>query len=88
MALLILGRRFGQVSKDGLVIGIKIRHEDLAGMAALTRETVSLSIEKMERKKIIRQEKRLFIIMNPEELKKEAGVEDFFIPSLSKDVTI
>ena len=53
MALLILGRRFGQRTSDGLVIGIKVRHEDLAGMAALTRETVSLTIEKMERKKII-----------------------------------
>jgi CRP-like cAMP-binding protein len=88
MALLILGRRFGQITKDGLVIGIKVRHEDLAGMAALTRETVSLSIEKMERKKIILQKKRLFIIINPEGLKKEAGVEGFVMPSLSKDVAI
>jgi CRP-like cAMP-binding protein len=88
MALLILGRRFGQRTSDGLVIGIKVRHEDLAGMAALTRETVSLTIEKMERKKIIQQKNRFIIIKEPEELKKEAGAEDFLIPALSRDVTI
>lgn len=83
-ALLILGRRFGQQTKEGLILNIKIRHEDLAGMAALTRETVSLAIEKLKKKKIIQQKNRLFIIKEPEELTRLSGTEE----SLVKDVSI
>lgn len=88
VALLFLGRRFGQKTKEGLILKIKIRHEDLAGMAALTRETVSLAVEELVRKRIILQKNRLFIIKDLEELKKEAGMEDFFIPSLTKEIII
>jgi len=88
VALLLLARRFGQRSGEDIVIKIKIRHEDLAGMAALTRETVSLVIEKFESKKIIQQKNRFIIIKDFEKLKNEADMEDFFIPSLTKDVII
>lgn len=49
-AILFLARRFGEKSKEGLMLKIKIRHEDLAGMAALSRETVSLAVEKLQKK--------------------------------------
>jgi CRP-like cAMP-binding protein len=67
-ALLLLGRRFGEKSDDGLVLKIKMTHEDLAGMSALTRETVSLTIEKLEKRKIILQKNREIIIKEFEKL--------------------
>ncbi len=87
-AILFLERRFGQKTKDGLTLSIRVRHEDLAGMAALTRETVSLVIEKLERKKIIQQKNRFIIIKQPEELKTLAGMEEPSDPSLTKDIII
>jgi CRP/FNR family transcriptional regulator, cyclic AMP receptor protein len=83
-ALLILGRRFGQKTGKDVTLKIKIRHEDIAGMAALSRETVSLAIGELEEKKIIQQKRRLFIINKPDELKAIAGMEDFFSISSEK----
>jgi len=87
-ALLLLGRRFGQRTKEGLVLNIKIRHEDLAGMAALSRETVSLVVKGFERKGIIQQENRFIIIRELEKLKSLADMEDFSTPSLTQDITV
>lgn len=79
-AILFLSRRFGERIKDGIILKIKVRHEDLAGMAALTRETVSLVIEKLEKKKVIIQKNRFIVIQDLEELKRQADMEDFFLP--------
>jgi CRP/FNR family cyclic AMP-dependent transcriptional regulator len=70
--LLLLARRFGEKGKDGLTLKIKVTHEDLAGMAALTRETVSITIEKFEKEKIIQQKNRQIIIKDNEKLSKLA----------------
>jgi CRP-like cAMP-binding protein len=74
-ALFILERRFGEKTKEGTVLIIKIRHEDLAGMAALSRETVSLAVGELVRKKIIQQKNRFFVIKRPNELKNMARME-------------
>jgi len=78
-AILFLARRFGEESKEGLILKIKIRHEDLAGMAALSRETVSLAIGKLQKKKIIIQKNRFIVIKKRNDLKKAADMEDFFL---------
>ena len=87
-ALLILERRFGQNTEEGTILKIKIRHEDLAGMAALTRETVSLAIGELVKKGVIQQKNRFFIIKKSLELKNMASMEDFSTPSPAKDETI
>jgi len=87
-AILFLGRRFGQKAKEGLILNIKVRHEDLAGMAALSRETVSLAIKRFERKGIIQQKNRFIIIRNIERLKSLAGIEDFSTPPAIQDTTV
>jgi len=71
--LLLLGRRFGKKNGEGLILKIKVTHEDLAGMSALTRETVSLTIEKLEKRKIILQKDREIIIKEFEKLEELAN---------------
>jgi len=88
VALVLLGRRFGQSTKEGLVLDIKVRHEDLAGMAALSRETVSLVIKRFERKGIIQQKNRFIIIRQLEKLKSLAGMEDLYSSPLTQDITV
>lgn len=71
-ALFILAKRFGEkTGKNNIVIGLPLTHSDIANIAAITRETASIAIKKIERKKIISKQGRLFRIDSMEKLKEE-----------------
>lgn len=54
---------------------LKFTHKELADMAGLTRETVSLAIAKLAKKKIILYKKRELVIKNLEALETEANID-------------
>lgn len=70
--LVICGERFGEKKDGGILIKLILTHRDIANLIGLTRETTSLEIKKLERKKIIGHQGRLILIKNVKKLQKEA----------------
>lgn len=71
-ALFILAKRFGEkTEKNKIIIKLPVTHQDIANIAAITRETASITMKKIERKNIISKWKGLIVINNITKLKKE-----------------
>lgn len=66
----MLAKRFGKKQKNKIILDIPLTHKLIASLAGLARETTSLEIKKLENNGIISQEKHLFSINKPDELKK------------------
>lgn len=73
-SLVLAARRFGFKQEKGLVIKLPLTHQELADLSGLTRETVSLAIEKLEKKKIISYKKRTLLINDLEALNDESTI--------------
>ncbi len=71
--LLYLVKRFGRKykNKGSFIIEAPITHKEIANSIALTRETVSREISKLEKKKIISSSGHSIIVNSIGELKKE-----------------
>lgn len=69
-ALLRLGRAFGRRDKQGILIAARITHQDLADYIGSSRETVSLALGQMRRKKLIKMNVRKFILPDLKALRK------------------
>lgn len=54
--LLTMGERFGHETKDGILIDVPLRHQDIASSISATRETTSRVLSDLERKGIIHGE--------------------------------
>lgn len=66
--LLNLGNRFGELSGSGVVLRVRLTHQDLANMIASTREAVSKVMSEFQREGAIEVENRK-IVLHPELLK-------------------
>lgn len=66
--LIFLANSVGENKDNITVIPINLIHQNIADMTGLTRETASIEIEKMEAKKIIIHEKKLFYILDRNKL--------------------
>lgn len=73
-ALLLLAKRFGEESNRGIVIKLPVTHQDIANLASITRETASVELKKIERKKIIFYNRQLLRINNRKMLEKEVFI--------------
>jgi CRP/FNR family transcriptional regulator, cyclic AMP receptor protein len=67
--LLRLGSEHGLEHKRGLVLGLKITHQEMANLIGSTRETVSLTLSLFKRKGLIQSEGRKLILMDREALR-------------------
>jgi CRP-like cAMP-binding protein len=67
--LLRLGSEHGIDNKRGLVLGVKITHQEMANLIGSTRETVSLTLSQFKRKGLIQSEGRRIILADREGLK-------------------
>jgi len=71
--LLLLGRRFGEIKKgNDVYINFPVTQQEIANLAGLTRETVSVEIKKLEKNGIIKRKNPVYIISNPKKLKNES----------------
>lgn len=66
--LLTMSQRFGERSKDGLVIAIPLKHQDIASSINATRETTSRELSALERKGLLSSHQSLITIVNPKQL--------------------
>ena len=67
--LLSLGQEHGVSDQRGLVVGLKITHQEMANLIGSTRETVSLTLSQFKRKGLIQTEGRRVILSDPEGLR-------------------
>jgi CRP-like cAMP-binding protein len=67
--LLSLGHEHGIADERGLIVGLKITHQEMANLIGSTRETVSLTLSQFKRKGLIQTEGRKVILADPEGLK-------------------
>lgn len=67
--LLRLGSEHGIEHKRGLVLGLKITHQEMANLIGSTRETVSLTLSQFKRKGLIQSEGRKVILVDREGLR-------------------
>lgn len=73
--LLTAAKRFGQKNSKGeVIISLLLTHQEIAGLAGLTRETTSLEMKKLENKSLISHQKRLIVIKSLEKLEEESVV--------------
>ncbi|MEW6584698.1 MAG: Crp/Fnr family transcriptional regulator [Nitrospirota bacterium] len=49
MLLLMLSHEYGEKTPDGLVVNIKLTHQDIADMTGLTRETVTRVMDRLQK---------------------------------------
>lgn len=70
--LMICADRFGEKERKGTVIQVILTHKDIANLLGITRETVSVEVKKLERKKIIGYRGRLIVIKDIKGLNKES----------------
>jgi len=71
-AIYLSAKRFGKnPEKDKVIIKLPLTHQDIANIAGISRETASIAIKKLEKKKIISCKHHIFIV-NAKKLEKEA----------------
>ena len=67
--MLSLGNEHGIDDTRGVVVGLKITHQEMANLIGSTRETVSLTLSQFKRKGLIQTEGRKVILADPEGLR-------------------
>jgi CRP/FNR family cyclic AMP-dependent transcriptional regulator len=67
--LLSLGQEHGVLDQRGLIVGLKITHQEMANLIGSTRETVSLTLSQFKRKGLIQTEGRRVILADQEGLR-------------------
>jgi CRP/FNR family transcriptional regulator, global nitrogen regulator len=71
--LISLRERFGEEDGTGVIIGVRLTHQDLANMIASTREAVSKVMSEFQREGIIEVRNRRIAILNREALSEHAS---------------
>src|SRR5215211_2376916 len=71
--LVNLGERFGEDDRAGVLIDVRLTHQDLANMIASTREAVSKVMSELQRDGVIESRNRRIVIINGEALAEHAS---------------
>jgi len=66
--LLTMSHRFGQVTDDGIMIGLPLKHQDIASSINSSRETTSRELSALERKGLLLNEQSQILLKNIEAL--------------------
>jgi CRP/FNR family cyclic AMP-dependent transcriptional regulator len=71
--LLTMSQRFGKETSDGIVIGVPLRHQDIASSINASRETASRELAAMERKDLISSEQSTITLKDVKALRSQLG---------------
>ncbi len=67
--LLELALEYGQETEDGLQIGLKITHQEMANLIGSTRETISLTLAQFKKKGLLSMNGRTVVLLDQEGLR-------------------
>jgi len=68
--LLMLSEQYGKIITQGTLVQVPLTHQDIAALIGVSRETVSLEIEELQRGGILGKKGRLLVIYKPQKLQK------------------
>lgn len=71
MLFLMLSDEYGEKTSEGVILNIKLTHQDISDMTGLTRETVTRVIDKLQKNKEITILKNRLIRLHPDFLQKD-----------------
>ncbi len=74
MLFLMLSDEYGEETPDGIILKIKLTHQDISDMTGLTRETVTRVIDKFQKNKEITILKNKFICLGSDFLRKDIDI--------------
>ncbi len=66
--LLELAEQYGKPTSDGIQLGIKLSHQDLASVIGSTRETVTVVLGEMQSEKLLKIGRRNILLLDPPRL--------------------
>lgn len=66
--LLTMSHRFGRLTDDGVMIGLPLKHQDIASSINSSRETTSRELSALERKNLLVNEQSQILLKNVEAL--------------------
>ncbi len=69
--LIQLSEEYGNPTRDGILLSIKVTHQEMANLIGSIRETVSATLGEFKKEGLITFEGRKIIILRPELLKKQ-----------------
>lgn len=67
--LLELGEEYGQEVEDGVLIGVKITHQEMANLIGSTRETISLTLAQFKKKGLLDMRGRSVVLVDLDGMK-------------------
>jgi CRP/FNR family transcriptional regulator, cyclic AMP receptor protein len=71
--LLELSKEFGMPEKDGVRIGIRLTHQEIANLIGSTRETVTATMGEFRKRGLLGPESRDIVLTKPQELSGVTG---------------
>jgi CRP/FNR family cyclic AMP-dependent transcriptional regulator len=74
MLFLMLVDEYGTKTDEGIILNIKLTHQDISEMTGLTRETVTRVLDKLQKLKEITIHKTKFIQLNPAFMKEDVNI--------------
>ncbi|MBI2593271.1 Crp/Fnr family transcriptional regulator [Candidatus Daviesbacteria bacterium] len=81
--LVILAKRFGRKSRNlGITIELALTHQDIANLCGITRETTSLAMKKLEKKKLISYNTHHVVVKSVLKLEKNLKRKNLFHTTL------
>jgi CRP-like cAMP-binding protein len=73
LLLLELAEQYGRPEPGGILIGIKLSHQDLANVIGSTRETVTVTLGELQAQGHLRLGRRRIVLTDPKRLASAAG---------------
>ena len=84
--LLELAEQYGRRAQDGLELGIKLSHQDLASVIGSTRETVTVILGQLQAEGLVRLGRRKIVLRDLDRLSRDAsGRGEAASPSATDD---
>jgi CRP-like cAMP-binding protein len=68
--LLIMAQRFGRQDKEGVIVDVPLRHQDIASSINASRETTSREMAILEKKDLLANHQAIITLKNVDELRK------------------
>lgn len=65
--------QYGRRIDEGLLIDIKLSHQDIAGLVGITRESVTLTLGELQFEKLISVGRQRIVVLCPDKLAQAAG---------------
>lgn len=71
--LLELIEQYGRTVREGILIDIRLSHQELAGLIGVTRESVTLALGELQLEHLITTGRKRIVVLNPQKLAVETG---------------